>query len=668
MPEDRRAAVIGGGPAGLAAALGLAEAGVPVLLVEAEAVLGGRPREFGCVATDRCAVCSACLVLQMVRDAEKSPLIEVLTGTRVTGLSGSPSNRVLDIGDRREPVAGVVVTAGYQPADLTAVRHEYGLGKVAGVSTVLELEARYRSGALAAEPPESIAFVQCAGSRDRSIGRDYCSRVCCTYALRLARAIHHRVPSVQMTVFYQDLTPAGSSFGELADECAGFARLVRALPAKVYEAPGRGRPVVCYADTLQSAGQVEEDFAEVALSVGIWAPGESELDRAFELERDEHGFYRGSTFNRVLVAGTCRGPMDIAESIADGRVAAAELARRLGRSRKGSIALVGGGRRVAALARRLGQTPVAASSVRGAAGAFVAETDQGPVPVTGVVVCATTPDAVAAGALPPNMSSLWNPNTIERARKVRLLAILPDLVAPWSRVAHEAALALAASRHGERRRTWILARHAFTGEMGLEQLMTKAREAGTIFVCTPVPPVVEHGAVRFVDPALGQEFTQRVDLVVAAPALAPSSEQVAIIRRLGLTADGDTRPAPLNPHTGLAGTRRRGIEVAGWVRDETSSRESAARAVEAALSAPLIAPTPGTAEVDAAKCAICLTCIRACPHSAALIAHDDERDKDVSRIEPEACAGCGLCVTLCPAGAIELREQPDEAVVAALEA
>jgi len=663
MSDSGRVAVIGGGPAGLAAALKLSEGQVSVLLIERDDRLGGRPIEFGCKATDRCAVCSACLVPQMARDALESPRVEVALGSEVTGFLGDPDERVVEFGGRAEAVEGVILATGYAPAEVGPVKPEYGLGKVPGVTTSVELDRRLRSGELLESPPGSLAFVQCAGSRDRAIGKDYCSRVCCTYALRAARAIHHRLPDVRLALFYQDLTPAGPGFDALVDECSGLARLVRALPAKIHREPGGKRPVVCYADTIDGALS-EEPFDEVALSVGIWAGDNAAIDSLFDLERDEWGFATGSAHNRVLHAGACGGPVSIAESIEEGRVAAAEMLRRLSAGPRGTVALLGNDERCASLAEKEGFRAVPATGLKGVAGAFVAETPDGDVPVVGAIIPGIRADAQEE-ALPPHVRSIWSKHALERARSTKTLVILPDLCRGWCRAAHEDALALAAERASARQRTWIVVRHAFTGEPELEQLMSRAREAGTCIIHTDAGPTIDSSGVTVRDPGLGRDLTLKADIILAAPRLVPTDAQRAALRGLVL-AGFRGHAVPLNPHLGLSATARLGIHVAGWLRDPGSSHVSARRSEDAAIAA-LTTTSRGSAEVDPEKCAICLTCVRECPHAAPVVTWNEERQKDLSWIQPEACAGCGVCVTLCPAQAITLAEFPDEPILAALE-
>ncbi len=667
MSRDRCVAVIGAGPAGLAAALALADAGARVVLLDGAERPGGHPLDYGCVATDRCASCSACLVLDAARRASELPAIELLAPARVTGYRPTESGGVLTLEGREERVDGVIVATGHRPADLATARTEYGHGRVVGVSTVTELEARYRDGSLAERPPRDLAFIQCAGSRDRAIGRDYCSRVCCTYALRLARAIHHRVPEIRITVFYQDLTPSARGFEALVRECEGFVRFVRALPAKVYQEVGGVRPIVCYADTLAGpdAPGAEEPFSEVALSVGMWPGPHDDLDEALGLTRDEWGFVTGSRLPRVRAAGSCTGPMSIAEATADGRAAAAD-ALETGACARKPVAVAAAEPRLAELVRAAGFESVEATAVEGVAGALRATTAGGPVEVSGVLGCTFVTPSPEATGLPAHVRNLWSEKALQRAAGAKSIVLMPDLFAPWSRLAHEVALRLAAGRSGGKVRTWYLMRHAFTGEQGLEQLLARAREAGTVFTVCPEAPTVTAEGVEFVDRSLGRTLRAKADVVLAAAALRPAPETLDRLRALGLLGPNALEGSSL-PHEGLSRTARLGYHLAGWLRDATASEEQAEREVREALTDLALPDPPGTAEVDADRCAICLTCIRSCPHEAPRAVHSEMRDRQVSYIRPEACVGCGICVSACPAEAITLGARTGDAVLAAME-
>jgi heterodisulfide reductase subunit A2 len=668
MSREERVAVIGAGPAGLAAALALADAGVAVVLAEAEEA-GGHPREYGCVATDRCASCSACLTLNARREALEHRGISLIRPLGPIEFASAGASGTLKLGSDGSDVDGVILATGFVSADVSHIRTEYGYGRVPGVSTVHELERRFRSGALAADPPASLAFLQCVGSRDRAIGRDYCSRVCCTYALRLARAIHYRIPEIALTIFYQDLTPATPDFAELVAECQEYVRFVRALPAKVYQAIGAEGAVVCYLDTLRGpdAEQVEETFSEVALSVGMWPRVDEQLDSVLALERDEWGFVRGSRLPSVYPAGAATGPMTIAEAVASGRAAAAHLLRELRPGAQPKVALVSSDERVERLAREEGLEPVAAETVTGVAGALHARMGADETEVGGALIGSFAMPSKEETGLPAHVRSLWSGKARERAAQARNVVLMPDLYAPFSRYAHEVALRLAAGRSSAKQRTWYLMRHAFPGEMGLEQLLTKAREAGTVFTVCAEPPAVDAEGIEYIEPTLGKPMRVKAEIVLAAPPMEAPEGALHRLMELGLAGADGALLAGADPHLGLSGTRRIGYHLAGFTRDPLTSEQAAERAVREALAEVLLPDKPGTAEVDRERCAICLTCVRACPHQAPQPTHDTELDHLVSFIQPEACVGCGICVTVCPAEAISLEARTSDAILAALE-
>ena len=86
------ALVIGGGPAGLGAALKLAGAGIKVYLVEKEGAVGGWGARYVCKATDSCQQCSACLIPKKIQEVYQHPLVEILTNTQVVDVEGEPGS------------------------------------------------------------------------------------------------------------------------------------------------------------------------------------------------------------------------------------------------------------------------------------------------------------------------------------------------------------------------------------------------------------------------------------------------------------------------------------------------------------------------------------------------------------------------------------------------
>jgi heterodisulfide reductase subunit A len=166
--------------------------------------------------------------------------------------------------------------------------------------------------------PKTVAFFQCVGSRDESIGNLYCSQVCCAYALRLIKAIRHKYSEVKATFLYMDIQPAGTSFQQFLTSCREDKgiRLIRSLPSKVYYSPLSDTLRVRFIDP-QKGELVEESFDLIVLSVGMVLNKDAKpLTKLLGLSFTEDGFIASPLPNSgVFVTGACSGPKDIDRSI-----------------------------------------------------------------------------------------------------------------------------------------------------------------------------------------------------------------------------------------------------------------------------------------------------------------------------------------------------------------
>jgi len=356
--------VIGGGAAGISAALGLASLGHPVSLVEKETQLGGQAFAYGCKATEECLLCGVCLLHDALREVKEEERIEVLTGANVEKIEGelgrftvqvvvrqvhdstelaeahpesAPADRGADgAGERRELRAGAVVLAvGFEPFE-ASLKGEFGYGRYPHVITALDAERILKDKGKILKAgggePRRVAFIQCVGSRDVSLGKPYCSRICCAYALRMVAVLRHDFPECEVTVFYMDFQPLGKKFEMIRQglEEDNKVRLLRTIPAKIYGWEGEKEVEVRYADPL-TEGLVTEAFDLVILSIGLGGLAVSETVTG--LKRTEDGFLEANGKAGRFLAGSCNGPRTIAESIADGRKVALQVAMTL-RSRK----------------------------------------------------------------------------------------------------------------------------------------------------------------------------------------------------------------------------------------------------------------------------------------------------------------------------------------------
>jgi heterodisulfide reductase subunit A len=316
--------VIGGGLAGCRAASRLADGGAEVLLVESAPAIGGRVRKYGCKAGVRCNDCGVCLAAGLWREIEKHPSVKVITSARVTDLRReaceyaaeieSPSGRACAGG-----ISALLAATGFDSMNEGRSAYLHWSGET-GVLTGTELESimreRGKDGIFAA-PPRSVAFVQCFGSRDGRERSGYCSRVCCSYAVRMTKAIKHYYPDCGVTFFYMELQSAAN-----ADVWAELSAMgVRFLKCRPLEISG-GTPAVVWYDA-PALGRTAENFDMVVLSEGIHPSRENwKTAEICGLEQDKNGFLRRGAASGVYVAGTARHPMTIAETWCDATFAA----------------------------------------------------------------------------------------------------------------------------------------------------------------------------------------------------------------------------------------------------------------------------------------------------------------------------------------------------------
>ena len=233
-------------------------------------------------------------------------------------------------------VDGALIATGHETFD-PRVRPRLGYGRIAGVMTGLEAEqmlARQAflsadggagGGAPAkhAEPAARVAFIQCVGSRDPHLGRNFCSSVCCAYALRMSRILKHRRPETDVTIYFIDIQNFDKVFTPFRSELERMGvRFVRGIPFSVTRASAGGLSLLI---EDPDGGRTTASHDVVVLSVGMSpADGAGRMAELFGLARDEFGFY-SSTLPNVLVAGTCAEPQGIVDSVASARAAAWEL-------------------------------------------------------------------------------------------------------------------------------------------------------------------------------------------------------------------------------------------------------------------------------------------------------------------------------------------------------
>lgn len=224
---------------------------------------------------------------------------------------------------------GVLVATGHDPFP-AAKKPRYGYERLRKVFTGVEAEQLLTHQDYLTAKDEDVAFIQCVGSRDPQIGRNYCSAVCCSYALRIARMLKYRNPDASVTIYYIDIQNFDKNFTRFRRQLVDMGvRFVRGVPFKVEELKS-GRLKVLREDPDASSSGEGESIVEhdaVVLSIGL-GPMENaeEVAEQFGLNRNAFGFFTSETQN-VFVSGTCKAPMSIPESITAAKATALEMGK-----------------------------------------------------------------------------------------------------------------------------------------------------------------------------------------------------------------------------------------------------------------------------------------------------------------------------------------------------
>lgn len=241
-----------------------------------------------------------------------------------------------------EKIGAVITATGYDLFDHSKYG-EYGGGRFADVITSMQYErilnASGPTGGHIKRPsdgkePENVVFIQCVGSRDKSVNRPYCSGFCCMYTAKQTILTKDHLPESQSYVFYMDIRAPGKMYDEFtrrAMEEYG-ANYIRGRVSMIY--PKGERYVVRGVDTLLGT-QVEIDADLVVLAVGAeCADGAEKLAETLRISYDTYGFYMEShpklrpvetNTAGVYLAGACQGAKDIPASVGQGSAAASKV-------------------------------------------------------------------------------------------------------------------------------------------------------------------------------------------------------------------------------------------------------------------------------------------------------------------------------------------------------
>lgn len=338
--------VLGGGPAGLRAAISLARFGINVTLVEHDAFLGGAVARHRYQVLMPHFTSGPELVNRLVDEVSGQSRIRVETQTAIGRVEGEGEGFLVELlgpkQTRIQEFQAVVLATGFKHFDARR-DGKYGYGVFPDVLTGSDLEERIADGPIVrpsnGESPKSVAFIYCVGSRDRQVGNTYCSRVCCAVSAKQGIELRRSLPLARIVMFYMDVRTYGLWEDQLywrAQEEAGIV-YVKGRVAEITQR--QGHLVLKGEDTLVR-GPFEWEFDLVVLATGMEPSASTrELSEQFGVGVESHGFFRQSgpldsaaLTNRegVFVAGAASGPKAIEDAIMEGDVAAMAVLRYLG--------------------------------------------------------------------------------------------------------------------------------------------------------------------------------------------------------------------------------------------------------------------------------------------------------------------------------------------------
>ncbi len=325
--------VIGGGPAGLEAARGVADLGKEVILVERRPRLGGTPdsASYSSFALDHRP---AQEVLEVARQAVLTqPLVRLHLETEVSSFAGEPGAfqatlKAADGSSTDVSCGAAIIATGFDHFDPGRETQAYGYYEYEDVITLVDAERMLSAKKFVrpstGKPPEQVCFIQCVGSRDRRIGNEYCSKVCCGVASKEASEIRELVPDCRVFIFYIDMRMYGFWEDRIywkAQE-KHHVNYVRGIVTEVIR---KGDRLVVKGEDTTMNRPMELPMDMVVLSVGmVPSEGTRAIGKLLGVAQDKHGFISPSenaldtvttSVAGIYVAGAAAGPKDLDDSV-----------------------------------------------------------------------------------------------------------------------------------------------------------------------------------------------------------------------------------------------------------------------------------------------------------------------------------------------------------------
>jgi heterodisulfide reductase subunit A len=333
---SRPVLVVGGGPAGLSASHAMASAGQKVVLVDKADILGGAPIQSGYAKLVPSGEWAKDAIGGMVKRVEDSKLIDVKKNATVKSFTGTPGDFKATLSDGSTIEAGAaILTTGFTHFD-SVNKPEWGFGTYPDVVTTTQVEQMLSSGKGVRCPsdgrkPDRVAILLCVGSRDRQIGREWCSKICCTVSSNIAMEIREELPDCNVYIYYMDIRTFGLYEGQYYWESQEKFK-VKYIKARIAEVTSDGKRLIVKGEDTLVKRPITIPFDMVVHAIGMDPNVDNmTLSAIFDVKLEKYGhIQKASTYANmsatsrpgVFVAGAATGPETIDDSIAQGQSAA----------------------------------------------------------------------------------------------------------------------------------------------------------------------------------------------------------------------------------------------------------------------------------------------------------------------------------------------------------
>lgn len=350
--------VIGGGIAGMTAALELADAGHYVYLVEKDDHLGGNLARVDLTAPYLDSARD--LIVERITRIRNHAQIEVHMGSKVAEVKGYIGNFTarIELVNKLDnilyqpdevKIGSIVVCTGYKEFDAARITH-YGYGKLPNVITSFEFEKMIKAGRIETKQgrtPKYIAIIHCVGSRSQEF-HTYCSRVCCMTALKYAHEIKSAIPGCYVSDIYIDMHAFGKGHEDFYTRTSEVKTLFLMYekndkPVIRPTEPGDDCEMLIEVNERLSGEVIEIPADLVILMVGMEAREDArEVARLVNISTDKEGWFMEShpklepvatTTDGIYIAGTCVAPKDIPDTVAQARAAAARVLAKISKGK-----------------------------------------------------------------------------------------------------------------------------------------------------------------------------------------------------------------------------------------------------------------------------------------------------------------------------------------------